>query len=374
MSNVVFECPKCSVKNTVDAARLVSPVRCAACGVASMADRRERYVLLRKLGQGAFGIVHVAYDTRLNREVALKELKESAIPQHEIDTWKLRALNEAKTLTTLPRHANILEVYDFGYVGGKFYMVTPIIIGKDLDSIIPPDGFRDPHVAVQHAVTILKALEHAHRHGIIHRDIKPGNVMMDQGGNLLLLDFGLAACETVGKRDLNEMGTVLGTPAYMPPEQARGEIDQIGTWSDQYSAAAVLYKMLTGKVPYAGKGYMTLAEVGNRQKQPIPPSRYRTDLDPELEDLILTALAKEPEDRFESCHEFAGELTKWSKDRTSSSGHKPAVPVASPAWKKRAGILSGAVLLATILATVGYVVANRNPKAAPELGTKNPTR
>ncbi len=194
-------------------------------------------------------------------------------------------------------------------------MVTPVIRGETLDKIIPTGGFPDPLRAVQLAITILRALQHVHGFKIYHRDVKPSNIMIDANGNLFLVDFGLASCRQIDTSHHTEMGTVLGTPAYMPPEQARGEVNRIGPWSDQYGAGAVLFKMLTENVPYPGKGYAVLADVGNYDKPPKRPRKFRPDLDVDLEKLVLRALEKFPGKRFASCAAFAEALRAWGKKR-----------------------------------------------------------
>jgi serine/threonine-protein kinase len=202
-------------------------------------------------------------------------------------------------------------------------MVTPLLPGKTLDRLIPPDGIEDPVEAVDTTVTILRALHHVHASKICHRDIKPGNIMVGNGGIIYVMDFGLAVCHETDTSRLTEYGTTLGTPAYMPPEQAAGETDRIGPWSDQYSCGVVLYKMLTGHVPYPGKGIAVIPDIKDLKKPPIPPRHFRPDLDLELERLILRALEKFPGRRFGSCQEFADHLREWA-DELKSSRRSPA--------------------------------------------------
>jgi serine/threonine-protein kinase len=331
MSAIRITCPACKHAQGVRENDLDKSLSCKSCGQQFRVERLEDYALLDELGRGAFGIVWRAYDTRLKREVALKQLNEMAIPEHEVETWVKRAVTEASALAKIDFHPNVLPLYNAGYYGRKFYMVTPVIRGPTLDKLIPEEGFPDPLKAVGFATTILRALQHIHKFKVYHRDVKPSNVMLGEAGNVFLVDFGLAACQQMEVSTWTEAGTVLGTPAYMPPEQARGEVSRVGPWSDQYGAGVVLYKMLTGRVPYPGKGYMVLADVGDYKKPPLPPRHFRRNLDPELESLILRAIAKFPGDRFESCIEFASALDTWAKKW--SKRNEPQPPLALPVEK-----------------------------------------
>ena len=147
--------------------------------------------------------------------------------------------------------------------------------------------------------------------------------MIDGNGNLFLVDFGLAACRQLDTALLTEMGTVLGTPAFMPPEQARGEIDRVGPWSDQYGAGAVLFKMLTGNVPYPGKGYAVLGDVGNYDKPPQTLRHFRPRLDPALESLVMQSLAKFPGERFQSCASSPTACKPGATGRAACGRRKP---------------------------------------------------
>lgn len=365
MSHTRVRCPSCQDLGPVRLPDLEKDLNCKGCGARFRAERIQEYVLLDELGRGAFSIVYRAYDLRNHREVALKLLNEKVIPAHEFDAWVKRAVLEARALAKIDFHPNVLPMYNSGHAGAKFFLVSPIIRGKSLDKVIPQGGFADPLEAVERAITILKALEHVHRINIYHRDIKPSNIMVDESGNLFLIDFGLVACQQRDASVYLEMGTVIGTPAFMPPEQARGEVDRIGPWSDQYGAGAVLYKMLTGNAPYLGQGYGFLADVASYDKLPVPPTRYRPDLDRTLEALVLKALRKYPGERFKSCAQFAEELRAWTEDREKGKtagrqppeqmvpGRQPPEPPPAPQKTRRLRrVLWTAVVLA-VLAGLG---------------------
>lgn len=328
MSQTSFRCPNPNCKQTypVPVKDLGKLLHCKRCDHRFRLDRLDEYVLLDVLGDGAFGVVYRAYDLHNCREVALKQLKEKAVPEHEFESWVKRAELEARALAKIDFHPNVLPLYTSGYVGRKFFMVTPVIRGQTLDATIPKGGFPDPTRAVELAITILRALYHIHAFKVYHRDVKPSNIMIDGNGNLYLVDFGLASCRQLGIAMHTEMGTMLGTPAYMPTEQARGEINRVGPWSDQYGAGAVLFRMLTGGVPYSGANvYAVVAQVGDYNTPPTPPRHFRPNLDAELEELVLRSLRKFPGERFDSCAEFADVLQAWVDRRKKRPSPPPEV-------------------------------------------------
>lgn len=330
MSQLNVSCPGCKRAYPVRVEDLQRSLVCKACKLTFKAEKIEDYILMDRLGEGMFGVVYRAWDARLKREVALKQLNERNVPEHEIESWVKRAVHEAEALAKIDFHPNVLPLYNAGYTGRKFYMVTPVIRGQSLDKIIPERGFPDQLTAINLGITILRALEHVHRFKVYHRDIKPSNMMQDENKNLFLVDFGLAAVQQIDFSSWSEMGTVLGTPAYMPPEQATGDVHRVGPWSDQYGAAAVIYKMLTGKVPYPGKGYVVLAAVADPKTQPIAPRQYRPNIDSELERIILKGISKFPGDRYGSCEELASALQRWA-DRSKGRATPDAFPVNQPA-------------------------------------------
>jgi serine/threonine protein kinase len=331
MSQTQFRCRTCREVYPVSTEELEKPQFCQCCQTEVQLNRIDSYVLLEELGRGAFSVVYLAYDLRNRRHVALKQLREGAITEHDFDSWVKRAVTEARALGKIEYHPNILPLFDSGYSGRSFYMVAPYIRGQELGKTIPKGGFPDPTRAVELAVVIVRALEHVHGFGIYHRDIKPGNILIAANGEPMLIDFGLVACQESEMSIQTQMGTVLGTPAYMPPEQALGELDRVGPWSDQYSAGVVLYKMLTGSEPYPGKSFhAVIAAVGDYNTKPIPPSRFRPNLDPTLEQLVLKAIEKYPGKRFKSCVEFAERLRGWLDSRPTRAPAPPPKPVPPP--------------------------------------------
>jgi serine/threonine protein kinase len=312
MSTTQFRCRSCREVHPVPIEDLDKPLHCERCQTDVSLNRLGDYVLLDELGRGAFSVVYLAYDLRNHRQVAVKQLNENAVPEHQFDSWGKRAVSEARALGKIEYHPNVLPLFDSGYSGRSFYMVAPYIRGEQLGKMIPKGGFPNSARAVELAIVILRALHHVHSFGIYHRDIKPGNILIAANGEPMLIDFGLVACQEGEMSFRTQLGTVLGTPAYMPPEQALGDLDRVGPWSDQYSAGVVLYKMLTGNEPYPGKNFhAVIAAVGDYNTGPIPPSRCRPDLDPALEKLVLRSIAKYPGERFKSCAEFADRLRAW---------------------------------------------------------------
>ncbi|HVS37812.1 MAG TPA: serine/threonine-protein kinase [Gemmataceae bacterium] len=335
MSQTTFSCPHCKQLHPVSYKDLGKELYCPQNKAALRLTRLNDYILLDVLGGGAFGIVYRAYDMHNQREVALKQLNEKiVVPEDEFDALARRAVKEARALAKIDFHPNVLPLYTSGCVDRRFYMVTPIIRGRTLEKMIPVGGFPDPRQAVRLAVVMLRALEHVHSFKVYHRDVKPSNVMIDGNGHLFLVDFGLASFRTADTvhQTQTEMGTVLGTAAFMPPEQARGEINRVGPWSDQYSTGVVLFKMLSGAVPYPGKGYAVLGDVANDEKPPQPLRTFRPSLDPALEAVVMKSLAKFPGERFGSCAEFADRLQAWLDSQTG-----PAPPLPEPPPGERSG-------------------------------------
>ncbi len=276
-----------------------------------------RYKIVRKLGEGSFGVVYQGHDSSLNRNVAIKLLRADKLvqkPGAKGTTVVQRFLREAQALAQL-LHGNIVPVFELGEHEGSPFIVSAFIPGQDLASLIAEheDGLESGR-AVALILQLLDALTHAHAQHIIHRDIKPGNAMVNSADTVYLMDFGLAGWVEQDESRMTAAGTIMGTPSYMPPEQARGEMDQVGPAADQYSAGVALYELLTGKVPFSGHSIaVVLAQV--LSAQPTPLREWRADIDPELEVICLRSLAKKPEDRYADCREFARVLRAWLDGR-----------------------------------------------------------
>ncbi|MCY2987990.1 MAG: protein kinase [Planctomycetota bacterium] len=272
----------------------------AAAGIPKQLGRFE---IRKRIGAGAFGQVFRAYDPTLDREVALK------IPHHgtlQREKDKTRFFREPKAAAQL-RHPNIVPVYDAGVDGDIYYIASAFIDGQTLSDAIEEQPF-DFRRSAQVVMDLARALDYAHRKGIVHRDVKPANIMLDANGDPLVMDFGLARFEE-GQDKLTHEGTVLGTPAYMPPEQARGELDRVGPASDQYSLGVVLYELLCGKLPFEGPPSLVISLVINHE--PTSPRSERPEVPKDLETICLKAMAKDPQHRYPSCGELADDLRWW---------------------------------------------------------------
>ena len=262
-----------------------------------------RYRILRKLGTGGMANVYLAEDQELGRNVAIKILDE----RHASDeSFVERFRREAKNAAGLS-HPNIVSIYDRGEAEGTYYIAMEYLDGRSLKELIVGRGPAPVPVAIDYARQILSALRFAHRNGIVHRDIKPHNVLVDGDGRLKVTDFGIARA---GASEMTEAGSIIGTAQYLSPEQAKGT--PVDHRSDIYSVGVVLYELLTGKVPFSGD---TAVEIAMRHLSavPEPPSALRPDLPHELDMVVLRALAKDPEDRYQSAEEMDAELERVSR-------------------------------------------------------------
>jgi serine/threonine protein kinase len=250
-----------------------------------------RYRVIDKIGEGGMAIVYKAQCTLLNRIVAVKVLK----AQYGSDSdFVERFRREAQSAASLS-HPNIVNVYDVGNDNGSHYIVMEYVRGRSLKDIVKrgaPLRIRD---MIAYSCQILLALDHAHSNSIVHRDIKPHNIIVTDEGDIKVTDFGIARATNAGS--LTEAGVIMGTVAYFSPEQAKGR--DIGPQSDIYSLGIVTYEMLTGRVPFRGDSAISVA-LQHIQDQPRPPSRINAAVPKSLERVVLKALAKDPRDRYVS--------------------------------------------------------------------------
>ena len=262
-----------------------------------------RYRIQRKLGAGGMADVYLAEDQELGRRVAIKILN----GRHANDAQFIeRFRREAKNAAAL-NHPNIVSIYDRGEAEDTYYIAMEFLDGRTLKELIVGHGAAPVRVAIEYARQILSALRFAHRHGIVHRDIKPHNVLVDAEGRVKVTDFGIARA---GTSQMTETGSIVGTAQYLSPEQARGgEVDQR---SDLYSLGVVLYELLTGKTPFEGDTPVEVA-MKHLSNAPKPPSELRKDIPPELDMVVLRALAKDPNDRYQSADEMEGDLDRVAR-------------------------------------------------------------
>jgi eukaryotic-like serine/threonine-protein kinase len=262
-----------------------------------------RYRIVRKLGAGGMADVYLAEDQELGRRVAIKILN----GRHANDDQFIeRFRREAKNAAAL-NHPNIVSIYDRGEAEDTYYIAMEYLDGRTLKELIVGHGQAPVRVAVEYARQILSALRFAHRHGIVHRDIKPHNVLVDREGRVKVTDFGIARA---GTSQMTETGSIVGTAQYLSPEQARGgEVDQR---SDLYSLGVVLYELVTGKTPFEGDTPVEIA-MKHLSNTPQTPSELRSDIPSELDMVIMRALAKDPEARYQSADEMEADLERVAR-------------------------------------------------------------
>jgi type VI secretion system protein ImpC len=286
-----------------------------------------RYRILGRAGAGGMGTVYKAHDPQLDRTVALKVPRLD--PAQDRGAAVQRFLREARAAARV-RHAHVCPIYDVGEQDGRPHVVMAYVEGPSLaQRLAGGRRFDDPRQAAALAREVAEALAAVHAHGITHRDLKPGNILLDPAGHAVLTDFGLA--HPAGEEHLTLSGTVLGTPAYMAPEQASGESERVGPASDLYSLGVVLYQMLTGRLPFDGPVLAVLSRI--QTEAPPPPSQLRPDLDLALEAMVLRAMARRPEDRYPDARAFADDLQRWlaGSPPAAVSAPPPAVPGRKPA-------------------------------------------
>src|SRR6266550_460554 len=259
-----------------------------------------RYRILRKLGTGGMANVYLAEDEVLGRRVAIKILNDRHAGD---DQFVERFRREAKNAASLS-HPNIVSIYDRGEAEGTYYIAMEYLDGRSLKELIVARGPAPVNVAIDYARQILGAIRFAHRHGIVHRDIKPHNVLVDAEGRLKVTDFGIARA---GVSQMTEAGSIIGTAQYLSPEQAKGApVDQT---SDLYSVGVVLYELLTGVVPFSGDTPVEIA-MKHLSTIPEPPSAKRADVPRDLDLVVMRALAKDPAERYQSAEEMDADLRR----------------------------------------------------------------
>ena len=272
-------------------------------------SRLGPYEIQGELGRGGMGIVYDARDSRSGERVALKVLLsgQKAKPD-EVKRFQIEA-TAARRLA----HPNLVNVIDHGQsADGKWFMAMEYVEGEDLAEVLKRDGPLDPEEAAEIVRDVADALAYAHDQEILHRDLKPQNIMLEEDGTPRLTDFGLAKLRNSGDVSLTNSGTLLGTPAYMSPEQANGEKRLIDERTDVYGLGATLFHMLTGRPPFAHES-MTRLLMAIVNEKPPKPSELVDDLDRDLETIVLKCLAKDPADRYPTADRLARDLTRWLK-------------------------------------------------------------
>src|SRR4051794_11775472 len=334
-----------------------------------------RYRVESRLGSGGMADVYCAHDQQLGRKIALKVLHRRFAADEE---FVERFRREASAAAGL-QHPNVVQVFDRGSWDGTYYIAMEFLEGRSLKQIIRDGGPLQPTLAVDIAIQILRAARFAHKRGIVHRDMKPHNVIVDGEGRVKVTDFGIARA---GASDMTETGAIMGTAAYLSPEQAQGHA--VGASSDLYSIGIVLYEMLTGRVPFDGKSAVTIA-LKQVSEAPVPPRALNPAISPELEDVMLKALQKAPARRFQDADAFIAALesvrdlpARDAPQRTGSFpgvspalveeevAYDPAAEEAQRSWKR--GVIALLVLLALAAIGVGaYLLLRPATRPVPNV-------
>lgn len=276
----------------------------------------NRYEIVRELAQGGMAEVYLARDQLLDRPVALKAL----FPEYAREpSFVERFRREAQAAANL-NHPNIVAIYDWGQEGGTYFIVMEYVEGRSLRDVIRADGALDPSQAAEITAEIAAALGFAHRSGVVHRDVKPGNVLLTESGVVKVTDFGIARAGT--SDGLTQTGSVMGTATYFSPEQAQGL--PVDGRSDVYSLGVVLYEEVTGAAPFTGDSPVAVAYKHVREA-PIPPSRRNPAVPPDLEQIILTAMAKEPDHRYQSADDMRDDLLRFRRGRPLAAAPLTAI-------------------------------------------------
>lgn len=259
------------------------------------------YRIIEKIGQGGMGIVFKGLHVKLEQEVAIKVLA----PELSQDpSMRERFIKEAKIQAKIS-HPNVVNVLNYVEEGSDLFLVMEFLQGETLDNRLKRLGWCPD--AVNACISVLSALEFMHSRGIIHRDIKPGNIMFLDDGSVKVMDFGIA--KVAGERGQTKTGMRVGTLWYMSPEQIKGEEATVS--SDLYSVGVTLYQMITGRVPFGGESeYMVMK--AHLEEQPIPPWEINGTVSKEFGRIILKALAKDKKDRYQNARDFAADLRSAS--------------------------------------------------------------
>src|SRR5436190_3628040 len=332
----------------------------------------ERYIgkyrVKGELGRGGMGTVFLAEQPGLGREVAIKELIQSADP-----VALRRFLQEAQVMARTS-HPNLVQVHDMELQGNVNYLVMEFIRGRSLRDWMNQAQIPPPQVfAVMHGV--LQALDYAHRHAIVHRDMKPENVLISDEGMVKVADFGIARLmdDTGLGGTTTKTGTTVGTPQYMSPEQAASS--KVDGRSDLYSAGIIFYELVAGQPPFTASdadGPFTLM-AKHVQAPPKPPSVFQPGLNPELEQVILKSLSKRPEDRFQSGHEFDDAMSwvadqmcpGWQRALEPGADLAKMVPRATPAGPMPATPIGMAIAQPGMAVRHAHAVYNPTPPVKP---------
>jgi len=313
-----------------------------------------RYEVISEIGRGSMGVVYKAHDPNLDLTVALKVLRQDRLSS---DAFVKRFLSEAKALGRLD-HPNIIRVYNVDEDQGNVYIAMEFIEGESLNDVIQKKKFT-PEEIIEIGSTVAATLDYAHRQGIIHRDIKPSNILIRSDGRLKITDFGIAHIEDSAAPKQTQAGEILGTPAYMSPEQVLSR--QVDGRSDIFSLGVILYELSAGRMPFPGQN---LAAIFNAitQIEPAPVNAGNPDIPDDLSGVIAKCLQKNPDGRFSSGHELLSAL------KACSEKEGPAAVTAPMEQKKSMGkslIVAAVIIIAAAFGLASYFVMGTKTGTSP---------
>ncbi|MFC4334826.1 Stk1 family PASTA domain-containing Ser/Thr kinase [Salininema proteolyticum] len=310
-----------------------------------------RYEVAETIGYGGMAEVHRGRDRRLGREVAIKLLRSDLA--HD-ETFLIRFRREAQNSASL-NHPNIVAVFDTGEEDGIPYMVMEYVDGKTLKEYLLADGAFEPARAAELVADSCSALDFSHKHHIIHRDIKPGNIMLTSTGQVKVMDFGIARALASGQSTMTQTSAVIGTAQYLSPEQARGET--VDARSDVYATGCVLYELLVGHPPFTGDNPVSVA-YQHVKEDPTPPSQVNPAIPPQIDAVVMKALAKNPDNRYQSAGEMREDLMR------AAAGGAVTAPMVMPS-SDETQIVGGAGVGAPNTETITPIETRKSKKRGP---------
>lgn len=336
-----------------------------------------RYRVEAVVGTGGMAVVYRALDTQKNQTVAIKVLR----PEYESDMEFVRRFSREAEAAAKMSHENIVNLLDVGIEGEMRYIVMEFVDGMTLKEMIREEGRIHPDVALRMTLRILAAVDHAHRNGIVHRDIKPQNILVDKGGRVRVADFGIARLKASQTTQLDANGSAMGSVHYLSPEQARGEIAD--EQSDLYSVGVCMYEMLTGNVPFDGETTVSVA-LKHVSEDPASMRLHSSQISRALDEVVMRALCKDKQRRYQTAAEMAADLRKtishprggfvrYPGDPDPAAEEAPPKPERKRRGKARRQslkwmvILCAAAIIGILIAGWGYLQMARSRIAMPDL-------
>jgi WD40 repeat protein/tRNA A-37 threonylcarbamoyl transferase component Bud32 len=370
-------CPHCHQPIDLVQEDLTAEMICSSCGNSFSLVSGEsetvnytqhqtlgQFELIERVGMGKFGSVWKARDTQLDRLVAVKVPRKDQLSSAEAEMF----FREARTAAQL-KHPNIVGVHEVGREGESIFIVSDFVPGANLHEWLSAQRLT-PREAAELCAKIADAVAHAHAAGVVHRDLKPGNIMLDADGHPHITDFGLAKREA-GEITMTLDGAILGTPAYMSPEQARGEAHQADARSDVYSLGVILFELLTGELPFRGETRMLVVQI--LHDEPPSPRKLNARIPRDLETICLKCLEKDPKRRYASARPLAEEFERYLAGKPILA--RPIGPI-ERAWRwsrqkpLAAGLLAALLLLVVVLSAATWLISSAYQREAA-LATAN---